>query len=135
MPQVAARNRGSINAACQAGVWILQVADNRFGFVYGFNSHLLKLDYQRASMTLPVTPTADDLTSSNEYGTLEDERDMRPAMLQFVSGLPVCVKDGPFVGLRGVIDDQAPDGRWVIRLIDMQPGVYLCIHSCMLSYA
>jgi len=86
-------------------------------------------------MTLPVTPTADDLTSSDEYGTLEDERDVRPTALQFVSGLPVCVKDGPFVGLRGVTDDRAPDGRWVIRLIDTQPGVYLYIHSSMLSYA
>jgi len=86
-------------------------------------------------MNLPVIPTADDLTSSDEYRTLEHERDVRPAALQFVSGLPVCVKDGPFVGLRGVADDQAPDGRWVIRLIDAQPGVYLYIHSCMLSYA
>jgi hypothetical protein len=85
-------------------------------------------------MTLPAIRTAGDLTSSDEDRVLEDELNPGPPKAQFKIDQPVCVTAGPLVGLRGMTDDRAPDGRWVIRVIDAEPGVYLCIESRMLSY-
>jgi hypothetical protein len=85
-------------------------------------------------MTLPAVRFTDEHASSDERQTLEDDLDLRPTNSQFLIDQPVCVRAGPLAGLRGVTDDQAPDGRWIIRLIDAEPGVYLCIESDLLVY-
>jgi len=85
-------------------------------------------------MTLPAIRTAGDLASSDEDRLLVDDLHSGLPNAQFRIDQPVCVTAGPLVGLRGMTDDRAPDGRWVIRVTGAEPGVYLCIESRMLTY-
>jgi hypothetical protein len=83
-------------------------------------------------MILPALHTDDEPTASAESNVLEDELNQRARVSQLASGQQVRVRVGPLVGLRGVTDDRAHDGRWVVRLLGFEPGVYLCIDSSLI---
>jgi len=86
-------------------------------------------------MTIQAIRTSKEhQTSSDEHHVLDDDLNLRPAGPQLAIDQPVCVRAGPLLGLRGVTNDRAPDGRWVIRLVDAEPGVYLCIEGHLLGY-
>ncbi len=52
----------------------------------------------------------------------------------FEPGQPVQVRSGPLAGLGGLTHHQALDGRWVVELDEMAPGVFLCIDAAHLAY-
>jgi hypothetical protein len=79
-------------------------------------------------MAMPaISPTDQDVTHENGL-------DLSLEASQFLIDRPVCVKAGPLAGLRGVTHNQAHDGRWIIKLDDVEPGVYLCVECQVLTY-
>jgi hypothetical protein len=49
--------------------------------------------------------------------------------LEFVAGHEIRVTTGQLAGVKGVMCQQSVDGRWIIELADMLPGVFLCVDA------
>ena len=59
------------------------------------------------------------------------ERREEPALhlQQFSGGQQVQITLGPLAGMQGRLHKQALDGRWIVQLANLAPGVFLCIDA------
>jgi hypothetical protein len=48
---------------------------------------------------------------------------------QFAAGQIIRIAIGPLAGMQGSLLKQVTDGRWVVRLADLAPGVLLCVDA------
>jgi len=50
-------------------------------------------------------------------------------VLQFSSGQQIQIASGPLAGMQGRLVKQASDGRWLVQLAKLAPGVFLCLDA------
>jgi hypothetical protein len=50
-------------------------------------------------------------------------------LFQFSTGHKIRIAIGPLAGMRGTLLKQSSDGRWVVQLSDLAPGILLCIDA------
>jgi hypothetical protein len=48
---------------------------------------------------------------------------------QFAAGQNIRIAIGPLAGMQGALLKQVSDGRWVVQLTDLTPGILLCVDS------
>jgi hypothetical protein len=58
-----------------------------------------------------------------------DGRLVQPEAVQFSAGHAVRVAVGKIAGLEGIVRQQTPDGRCLIELADVVPGIFLRLDS------
>lgn len=54
-------------------------------------------------------------------------------LFQFSAGHKIRIAMGPLTGMPGTLLKQSNDGRWVVQLSDVAPGVLLCVAATHLE--
>ena len=76
--------------------------------------------------------------NETSFDFLQDNRSLNAPFMEVDSArltegkhVEVCL--GPLKGVKGVLVEACDDHRWLLRPLDAQPGVYLCMAENLLT--